>query len=86
MSGFLMFRPNLRNPSTFDFALQKNNQSCRSRYAPPALATIHSIMPTDSIIRSSRSHSFNHGWQNCCLKPLAAACRAHNFSIIVLST
>ena len=43
----------------------------------------HSILPTDSIIRSSRSHSFNHGGQNCCGKPLAAV--GSNVSHAVIS-
>ena len=34
-------------------------QSCR----PKAPRAIHSIMPTDSIVSISHSHSFNHGWQ-----------------------
>jgi len=32
-----------------------------------SLIAVHSIMPTDSIMKSSQSHSFNHGWQNAVL-------------------
>ncbi len=41
----------------------------------------HSIMPTDSITRSSLSHPFNHGWQKLPQTTCHCLLRAHNFSI-----
>eukprot|EP00986_Skeletonema_menzelii_P006214 scaffold2341_cov212-Skeletonema_menzelii.AAC.10 len=49
-----------KSPKSLFCFPSKNNQSCRSA-THHQLFRRHSIMPTDSITRSSRSHSFNHG-------------------------